>query len=126
VISLSTVLALLSLACVVAAVVLFVLPVTVRVHSDARNREITAQRCGAPVLFLINARTDSPAASLDRQEFDAFARHPCSAAIADRAVPGGALLLSGFVVGLTAFALAWFGHRADQRSRLQAEFQPLP
>lgn len=122
VIGVSTVMAWVALACVVAAVVLFVVPVTVRVHSDTRNREITAQQCGAPVAFLVDARTDSPVASLDRQELAAFNRRPCSAAVADRAVPGGALLLAAFVVGITAFGLAWIGHRADQRTHLQAEF----
>lgn len=123
-IGVSTVVAWIAVAAFVAGVVLFLIPVRNRYHGH------TLQDCGAPAAFLKDGRTSaivsssSPPKFIAKTDVDEINAHQCSALVADRAVPGGILLVSTFGLGLIAVMLAWVGHRAEYRARWHAAARP--
>lgn len=120
-IGISTALAALGLAATVAAVVLFLLPRSVRVPNSAGQGSVVAQDCGTPAMFLLDGRADQPTRHLTRREARSYiAGDPCSELVADRAVPGGGLLAGAFVISLAGFTLAWIGHRTERRRHHEA------
>ncbi|HVX19054.1 MAG TPA: hypothetical protein VHA73_13570 [Acidimicrobiales bacterium] len=125
----STALAWLAVASFVGGVVLFALPVA------NRYRGRTLQDCGVPAAYLWDGRSSATVSTsdpptfirpADRNHIDAINAHQCSSLVAERAVPGSALLLGVVVLGLVAFVLAIIGHRADERAAMLAPPPPPP
>lgn len=111
-----------SVVCFVAGTVLMLLPV--------RNR---IQSCGVPAAFLATGRQTVHAAAAPpghhgytQAEADSINRNLCSTLVADRAVPGAALLTGTLVLGLLAFLLAALGHRAEWSDYAAATGRHLP
>jgi len=88
------------------AAVLFALPV-----------ESPIQDCGAPGAYLLSGRidlvpdargrvfVDGELVALEANVADAVRRSSCGDRVAARAVPAGALLVAGFVIGVTALLI---------------------
>lgn len=121
-VSISTVLAWVSLACFVAGALLWLLPV--------RNK---LQSCGTPAAFLATGRQTVHAApappghkGFTKAEAASINRNLCSTLVADRAVPAAGLVTSTLVLGIVGFILAALGHRAEWRDFATATGRHLP
>jgi hypothetical protein len=116
VIRISTVVAWTAVAAIATGVALFLAPV------KNEHGGHTIQDCGVPVAYLWQGRSSavvdpsSLPAWIAKADLGHVNDHQCSQQVADRAVPGGGLLVGGFVIGVVALLLAWIGHRAEHRS----------
>ncbi|MCU1352897.1 MAG: hypothetical protein JWM05_2106, partial [Acidimicrobiales bacterium] len=116
IITLTSPLAGLALVLIVIGAVFLLIPV--------RNPRV--QDCGVPAKFLLAGRTDvyvdpnHPPKGFDAAQATAANRNRCQKRVAARAVPGGALVVGGALIGTLAAFTEWMARGSRRRSLLAA------